>query len=298
MAALQNPLPASFLFRLTTAVTFSLSDHFPACGCYASIPPDRYHALGHLSSHRLGLFKRSPAHYYYHSANPSPATAAQAFGEMLHLAVLEPARFEAEVVTTDASSRTKAYAALVEEHGPARVASTTEHAALLNMRDALAAHPAARVLTDAPHRELTIVFEHETVCDDTGECRPVACKSRLDLFHWPDCRIVDVKTARDASPRAFGRAAHDYGYALQGAFYAHAAAAATGQPPDAFEVVFVVVEKEPPYAVGVYAMDHFQLARAQAEVQHLIAQYAGCERDDHWPAYSADVEPLTLPPWA
>ena len=71
-------------------MTFSDPLSFPARGTYAAIPSDRYHALGDLSSHRLRLFGRSPAHYRYHTSNPTPATAAQAFGEMLHLAVLEP----------------------------------------------------------------------------------------------------------------------------------------------------------------------------------------------------------------
>lgn len=280
-------------------MTFSDPQVFPARGCYAAIPSRDYHALDDLSSHRLRLFQRSPAHYRHHLSNPEPATTAQAFGEMLHLAVLEPDVFAREVVVTDASSRTNAYKALVETHGAARVASADEYAALHAMRDALYAHPAARTLLDgdAP-RELTLLFAREVACGDTGECVPLDCKSRLDLFDLGSRRIVDVKSARDASPRAFGRAAHDFGYLLQGAFYAMAAAAVTGLPAEAFEVVFVVVEKDPPYAVGVYQASPFQLARAQAEIDVLAERFARCRRDDRWPAYSAQVEPLTLPPWA
>ncbi len=280
-------------------MTLSNAGAFPTCGCYAGVASTAYHALDRLSSHRLQLFQRSPAHYRQGVSNPAPATPAQAFGELLHLAVLEPDRFAAEVVVTEAGTRTKAYAELVERHGAARVASSEAHADLLAMREALARHPAAaRLLADAPHRELTVVFEQEAVCDDTGECVAVASKSRLDVFCADSNLIVDVKSARDASARAFGRAAHDYGYPLQGAFYARAAEAATGIPALQFEVVFVVVEKEPPYAVGVYAMDTLQRARALAEVERLVAAFARCQRDDCWPAYSESIEPLNLPPWA
>lgn len=280
-------------------MTLSHAPRFPDCGCYAAIPANHYHALDRLSSHRLQLFQRSPAHYRHSVSCAAPVTTAQAFGEMFHLAVLEPDRFVEEVVVTDAGPRTKAYAALAEQHGAARVASAEEHGDLLAMREAVLRHPAAaRLLGQSSHRELTIVFDREAVCTDTGECVTVGCKSRLDLF-CPDGRcIVDVKTARDASARAFGRAAHDYGYPLQGAFYAQAAAAATGARAEAFEVVFVVVEKEPPYAVGVYAMDGFQLARSLGEVERLIEAFARCHRDDVWPAYSDGVELLNLPPWA
>ncbi len=280
-------------------MTLSDLSLFPACGCYAALAARDYHALDRLSSHRLQLFKRSPAHYRHYDANPEPATPAQAFGEMLHLAVLEPDRYAREVVLTDAGTRTKAYAELVETHGAARVATREDAAHLGAMRQALARHPAAAALLhpQAP-RELSIVFDREAVCTDSGECVAVACKSRLDVFDADHRRIVDVKSARDASPRAFGRAAHDYGYLLQGAFYACAAAAATGEAPHAFEVVFVAVEKAPPYAVGVYRVDGPALARALAEVETLVEAYARCRRDDCWPAYSPHVEPLALPPWA
>lgn len=278
---------------------FSDPQAFPGRGCYAAIPSRTYHALGDLSSHRLRLFQRSPAHYRHHLSNPEPTTTAQAFGEMLHLAVLEPDVFARDIVVTDVSSRTNAYKSLVETHGPARVASTDEHGALVAMREAVFAHPAAAALFgDAGHRELTLLFEREVACSDTGECVGVDCKSRLDLLDVDACRIVDLKSARDASPRAFGRAAHDYGYLLQGAFYAMAAAALSGLPAETFEVVFVVVEKEPPYAVGVYRASPLQLAKAQAEIDVLTERYARCRRDDCWPAYSEAVEALDLPPWA
>lgn len=161
-----------------------------------------------------------------------------------------------------------------------------DHAPILSMAESVLAHPKARgVFEQDGHPEAT-VFGTDPV---TG----VEVRSRFD---WLAGVAADLKTAQDASPKGFAKAAAEWGYAVQRGFYRDAYQYATGL--EAPEMVFVAVEKTAPYLVGVYQLD--SEARTIGEIQTIYARgvFAECKRTNIWPGYSDEIELLALPFWA
>ena len=119
-------------------------------------------------------------------------------------------------------------------------------------------------------------------------------KTRPDSY-WPDRGIVyDVKTTQDASPVGFAREIVKYNYALQAAFYLHVMRCAGLK---AKKFVFVAVEKEPPYAVGIHMLTDEYTTWAEREMHETLAQIKEAQDTSTfttgWPA----VNIVDLPRW-
>jgi hypothetical protein len=108
--------------------------------------------------------------------------------------------------------------------------------------------------------------------------------------------IADYKTADSAEPEKFRKAAADYGYHQQHAWYADGVAALFGAEP-AF--VFVVQEKTPPYLVSIVEWHPEAIRIGRARNERAIGIYRDCVRNGEWPGYTDD-EPaeIMLPAWA
>ncbi len=106
---------------------------------------------------------------------------------------------------------------------------------------------------------------------------------------------VDLKTCQDASPAGFGKAVANFGYDIQAAMTLDICAL-LGLGIE--HVIFVAVEKEPPFAVGVYELDTRALEVGRNKYRRLLNRYLQCVATETWPAYSANVEYLSLPGWA
>ena len=105
---------------------------------------------------------------------------------------------------------------------------------------------------------------------------------------------MDVKKARDASPRGFAKAVAEFGYYLQDTHYTEGMFR-LGRA--AQEFIFVVVEDLPPHGIGVYYLDETTKAHASTHWRRLLDHYARCHTDDEWPSYSEKIQPIGMPPW-
>lgn len=119
-------------------------------------------------------------------------------------------------------------------------------------------------------------------------------KTRPDSY-WPDRGIVyDVKTTQDASPTGFAREIQKYNYALQAAFYMHVMRCAGLK---AKKFVFVAVEKEPPFAVGIHMLTDEYITWAERQMHDVLAQIKEAQATSTfttgWPA----VNIVDLPRW-
>lgn len=249
--------------------------------------PD-YLSLDRLSSSGLKAFARSPAHFRHASTHPSPASAAQALGTHVHGMILEPETYRYAVVP-ECDRRTKAgkemYAAFLAESEGAHVVAQDQHDKAQAMRDAVMSNHAASMLLKSGSPEVTALFEIDEV----------ACKARFDWLPPQFEVVVDLKTAADASPEEFARAAGRYRYHYQSAWYSMASEAnGLGQRP----MVFVVVENEPPHAVALYTLDEEAIYAATHRIERLIEQYSQCKASGNWPAYPIEVSTLSIPKWS
>jgi hypothetical protein len=257
------------------------------------MPASEYHALDRISVHGLMLVDRSPAHFMASKITPRAATPAQQLGTMAHLAVLEPAEFtRLVVVAPECDRRTNAGKAAWAEFqaslpADALIATQEQYDAIRRMADAVRANPFAAALLSDGIAEASLLWTDE----ETG----VACKARPDWICSGHAALVDIKTAADASPDAFAKAAGSWRYHVQDAWYT-SAALACGFGQRTF--VFVVVETEPPHAVALYTLDEQSQHAGHVRARRALERYAECRKTGHWPAYAEEIKSLTIPKWA
>ncbi|MDD5304009.1 MAG: PD-(D/E)XK nuclease-like domain-containing protein [Elusimicrobia bacterium] len=273
----------------------------PKPGFYKGVDFDTYASWDAVNSHILTGLRRTPAHLRHELLNggldPTPSLEA---GWLLHLAVLEPERFEAEVVVPPKVDRRttqgKATWAGFQAANPGKRSVDADlYSQVCAMRDSLRAHPSAGAWFERPGaNEVSIVWEER----EAG----VVCKARIDrvasIGGWPI--VGDVKTARNAARRPFERVLYDYGYHIQARHYL-AGLEALSPIPDgqAFRrFCFFVVETEAPYCVAVYELDETALAAAEQDRQKHLRTWRQCVEAGEWPGYPVGIELVSIPAWA
>ena len=260
-------------------------------GLVPSVPMEVYQSWVGISAHDLMLLDRSFAHYREAKLNPKEPTPAMRFGSAAHTWILEPEVAPDQIVVAPTvDRRTKAgkeaWAEFQAMSDGRTIVSEEEAHHLAKMAGAVASSRAAMDALDAaPWREHSCRFERQGV---PGRCRPDAAGYNI---------IVDLKTTQDASPSEFRRTAATYRYHWQAAWYIDSLTPILGaQPFGACEFVFVVVERQPPYNVGVYTLDDQALDAARRGIESALETYA---MGDERPGYaSADAcQELSLPRW-
>lgn len=260
---------------------------------------EAYHAdTTRIGKSGLDLIRKSPAHYWARYLDPNrereEPTAALQLGTAVHHAVLEPHEFERRYqVLPEINKRTTAGKAEFEalmEHAKANGITfllEDDRTTCLRMRDAVHKHHAAKLLLAEGVAEETVFWTDP----ETG----AKCKCKRDWFSGTGF-ITDLKTTTDASPEGFPKSVINYRYHVQSAFYYDGHRHAFGAPPEGF--AFIAVEKEPPYAVGVYYMTETVYKLGRKEYLTDLETYTKCLASNEWPAYSNDFVPLELPTWA
>lgn len=271
-------------------------------GIYRGMSASEYHAIQAVSSSRLRKLDRSPAHARIAQA----ATDAMDFGQLLHVAVLEPDRFDQSfTVAGRCEARTKAdkpcgnggvvridgaWYCGVRSHAPdaqpdlVQAVAESDHTDCVRIRQAIADHPEASALLHGTERELSVVWMDEA----TG----LLCKARLDAYRTG--RIVDLKKTRDATAFWFTRDAERLGYHIQLAFYREGARRAGLHVDEAW--IIAAEHPSPVYPVNAYRLTDPTLDYGTAEFRRLLTEWARCEFYRDWPVRSAQypAEPLEL----
>lgn len=261
-------------------------------GLYPNVRAHQYHSWQAASQSVLKIIRdQSPAHAYQQMTNPAPSTPAKRMGTAIHTAVLQPDVFDQEyIVAPDLDRRTKTgreeWALLVNAWGEDNILKPEEMQEIQAIRDAVLSHPTAGPLLRGDV-ELSALWAD----DETG----VLCKGRFDVANKRVGALVDLKTTRDASKRAFSRAIWHYGYHIQAAHYL---AGAQAHGIDAEFFVIVAVEKTPPYAVAVYNLRGDVIKAGHDELRPLIDMYAQCMESGHWPGYPTEAVEIDLPRYA
>jgi len=251
-----------------------------------------YHAHDSLSASgaKLLLPPSCPAKYRAKMlAEPPEHKDVWDFGKVVHTLVLgegeayEPVAFD--------SWRTKA---AQEERDAIRTDGRVpilmaDYAEARNCADAVKAHPIAAALFVNGRAEQSAFWTD-----------PNSGVQRRARFDWlPDkvegrrLIVPDLKTARSAEPWQFGKAAADYGYSMQAAWYLDAVRALGLDDDPAF--LFVVVEKEPPYVVTVCQLDDEAMHVGRALNRTALRIYAECASANRWPGYADDIATVSLP---
>lgn len=267
---------------------------------------DAYHAETRVLGNSMKeTFLDSPALFhgrFITETIPRKEADELELGKLAHLAVLEPARFAAEVYLPPPTAagdvrwdlrgadHKKQWADVLSAAAGRLVPKPDHVAAVDGMVRALRTHSLVRRLLDEDDgpTEHTITW-HDPLTQ-------LHLKSRRDKVCCNGSVILDLKTARDPAPRGFRRAAADLGYHRQADWYLSGHRAALGL--DAI-FVFAVVRSSPPFEVAVHQVGGPELQLGHDENEAALLGLARAYDLDDWTApWQRDVNPLVLPRWA
>ena len=261
-------------------------------GIVSDLDNELYHKAYGLSCSDLKVMLRSPAHYHASLLFPQKTTPEMLLGSALHTAVLQPELFDEEYMELPKiDRRTKEGKELYKQYsdsGKTLLDSVTV-ATVQKMKGSLMQHPIISSVLSSGSPELSCFgclpeFPHTLV-----KCRPDWYNEELGV-------LLDLKTACDASPKAFSKASADYFYHLQNALYQDLFSHVSGKHIQAF--LFAVVEKEPPYAVALYQLDADAVEKGRDLYHKALVAYNDSLDRNYWVGYSPRIEILQLPAWA
>lgn len=211
---------------------------------------------------------------------PTPAMQS---GTIDHMAILEPDKFEKTFATCGPKNTKlgKAQAKAAEEAGLEPI-TESQYVEAHNVLLAIKKHPLANKLLTNGHPEVSVY--------STDVSTGLDVKGKLDWLG--DDIIVDLKTVSGggASPTAFAKQIVNFKYHLQAAHYLELA--------QAKRFIFVVVERDFPYQIGIYELDEAALAEGRWLRKKALDTVALCLASNYWPGYTpAKPQTLSLPPW-
>ena len=270
-------------------------------GIVLGLEESLYHARPELSSTDARLILESPAKYRWKKDHPPLVEPSKKFdvGSAVHSKVLgtgyEAIPIPAEYLASNgAASTTAAKTFIAEVRAAGKIPLKLEEFEPINAQaESVLAHPAARQLFGQPADAEVSVFATDP---KTG----VDVRARFDFLPndftlgAPSRVSVDLKTARDASPRGFTKSIAEYSYDVQRAWYLDALKWTTGE--DA-EMVFCAVEKDAPYLVGVYQLPTIWVEMGKTKARRARQVFAEATANDVWPGYGDGVELLSPPTW-
>lgn len=268
----------------------------PEIGIHEGISETVYRSAPGLNQSTLKPILVCPAKAREAELNPPEQTESKALGQAGHFAILQPEQFEEQYIARPAgmerrSNAGKAAWKAFEERNKGKVVLDQEDLDLcLSIRDAVWAHPMAReILGGRRMAEASAWWEDP----ETG----LLCKGRMDAICvlGSDTVVVDLKTTRDASPRAFARDAANFGYHFQGAYYLGGLDALVSRER---RWVLIAAEKTPPDLVAVYEFDWESLEAGRREVRAALTLWKECSDSGIWPGYPIEIQTLELPRWA
>jgi hypothetical protein len=250
-----------------------------------------------LSSTGAREILQSPARFRYNQQYPRAPKRAFDVGHAAHQLVLGAGPELVEVPGTGKagpnawlSNADKDAVQAVRDRGGVPL-KPVDFEAVHAMATAIHRHPHAPRLLSRGEPEKTLVWRDPA----TG----VLCRAKTDWLR-PD-GIVDVKTCDKADDDSLSKALHNFGYAIQAAFYLRGFRAILrghGEPGAEPFFAFIAVEKEPPYLPRVFQLTERALAWGDRKVSEALATYAACLEADDWPGYPTDEIPeIDLPAW-
>ena len=248
-----------------------------------------YHSDGAIGSSMLKDALRSGHHYYmkWESAERPLPESKPYFrrGEIIHTAVLEPERFVThyEVCAARNTKIGKEEEKAIRAQGKEPI-THSEWALAQSIVQSVRNHVDASYLLRSGKAEQSF-FWNDLETDLRCKCRP----------DWHDGKsiLIDLKTTSSlATASEFARTVANFKYHLSAAHYLEGVKGAE-------RFVFLVVEVEYPYNVGIYELDEDSLAEGLKLQQKALRRIkAWRQMDPPWPGYSQGVQTIRLPEYA
>lgn len=263
-------------------------------GLHYGIPSKQYFALPYASNSTLKAFGANP-HKWKHG-KPFQPTASMKHGSMVDCLLLTPERFEDEyALCVFDSFRTKEAREWRDKQQALGVDVVTvdESEAATEAVKRIKENKDALMAFNNSEKQAVVVFDLK---DNKG--RETRCKAMIDLVSTEYAVLTDLKTAVDASPQGFARAAVNFGYAHQAAFYLDGFNLASGEATEREGFNFLVSENKEPYEVATYCLELEAIEYGRRQYMRNLTLWNDCNEADEWPGYTSGWQTLELPNWA
>lgn len=152
---------------------------------------------------------------------------------------------------------------------------------------------AAAVDNHAGARELLLSGRPEVSMYWTDPATWTRLRSRPDWMTdaFGPLMLVDLKTTKAADPQLFRASASSIGYHQQAAWYIDGARELLDVDP---RLVFLAIEKEPPYLVSLHEFERDDIETGRRLNRLAIEIYAACVAEDYWPGYGDHIHSMRL----
>ncbi len=204
-----------------------------------------YHAHEAISKSKLDLIEKSMAHFL------DPKKVERSFfnfGAAVHDAVLLPEEFHSKYVKMPPEikiRRGKEWDAFKAANSEKTILTADEYEEAMLFRDKILSHKICKNIFKDGEPEHSYFTELEVL----GEKIKVKCRPD---YVSKNC-VIDIKTTLSAGFDEFSRSILKYRYHVQAAFYLDVVNKVLGTEIDNF--IFVAIEKEHPFPIGVYVLD-------------------------------------------
>lgn len=264
-----------------------------------NISNEAYHQHPGVSRSMLMDFRKTPRHYWHKYINPDYKPQASVeiitkrqaleIGNAVHTRILEPDMWDKRYVLWDGPSRVtkagkEAFAKAKADAGDKQLIDLEAYEMVAGLADAALSQPEVISIIEGTKIEQSLFWQHQASGLDL--------KARPDI--WCNQYIADLKTVANASPESFEKSIFNFGYHIQAAMQLDAVKAITGETINNY--LFLVIEKEAPYAVAIYQLDEMAIAAGRDQVDAMLDRLRRCYEQDTWPCYETTV--VSLPSWA
>lgn len=268
-----------------------------APGVYNGLPMEEYLTMDAAGNSDLTNMHRSAAYCAYQRTQQSDMTPATSWGVALHARVLEPHLYEKTVgvLGEDVNLRTKDGRKFRDQllANYEVVLSQAEADRVEEAAKSVFEHPSAATLLKArgPVEQTIVVHDPLTGCP---------MKIRPDKLIPQKGIVLDLKTTRMPSERAFAKQAFDLSYDRKMAFYRFVMnQLGLIGPASVYEYgVVIAVQNTEPFEVFVAAIGGETLEVADASWRKDMNLFAECRESGVWPKFSHEIKTLELPTWA
>ncbi len=284
---------------------------------YPNMSNTDYHGDYGVSRSQLMTFKRSPLHFWYENISGTyikpESSSSMNFGSALHCYLLENDKFDDQFIcNTNSISIPKlpllrevgrlvydSMKAKIEELKAVKHIQEYEFNMQCQGKTVITKEELDKI-KDIKTTLLSRNYENNLLIGGKNEHSifwqdkesGLICKCRPDIWH--ESMVVDLKTTADASFKSCQSSIYRYGYHIQSAMILDGIYAATGKLLETF--VFLFVEKEAPYATGIYIMDDQTIEQGRIEYKKYLLRLKECYDKDEWPSYERSI--INLPRFA
>ena len=252
-----------------------------------------YHASSPVSRSQLMKIAESPEKFQYYMENKEDPTEALLLGSAVHKLVLEPEDFDKEfAVEPVVNKRTNAGRDALDafycaNEGKIIITPKTYEQAKAMASSVLANKQAKILLCGEVEKSY---YWKDDITEEDVKCRP-DCVTKLA----GKTLIVDLKTGTNVTTENFSKEMIKYGYDVQAAMCKDGVEREVGEECD---VIYVAVEKEPPYAVNIMKTDALVIEYGKRRYREFLGIYHECKTANNWYGYlgfANEVNVLSLP---